>query len=202
MINLLPPDHKQAIRFARFNSTLVKWLSGIGIAAAGIAVITGGSLFYLRQDSSSLRTSIEHSKAELESRKEDATLQQAAEMSGNVKLAVDVLSNEVLFSKLLRQIGFALPAGTVLQSLSLTSDLGNTGIDLQIGSLDYETGTRAHVNLNDSSNGIFEKADLNSVTCETGTEEEEPSPYPCQVSIRALFMEENPFLFISKENDS
>lgn len=201
MINLLPPAQKQAIRYARYNSTLVRWISGLGIAAVGIGIITGGSMFYLKQDSSSLVSSIEQSKTELGDKKEQETLKRAADMSGNIKLAVDVLSSEVLFSKLLRQIGFALPTGTVLESLSLGSDIGSSGIDLEIGAVSYEAGSRAHANLNDAGNGIFEKADLITINC--GTENEEtPSPYPCKVSVRALFRQDNPFLFISTETPS
>lgn len=195
MINLMPTGKKQAIQYARRNTTLVKWLVGISLALVGIAAVTGGSLFYLRQDSATLKESIELSKKNLEDQKETDTLARAEEISSNLKLTVDVLSNEVLFSKLLQQIGLVMPPGTVLQSLSLTSNLASSGITLEIGAVDYETGSRAHVNLNDSSNGIFEKADLEDITCANATED---APYYCMVSIRALFTKDNPFLLINK----
>lgn len=193
MINLLPPARKESILYARRNASLVSWVLGVGIAGLGILAITGGSLFYLRQDSSTIRSSIEATQSDLAAQDEEAVLQRAEEMSGNLKLAVDVLSNEVLFSKLLQQIGLVMPRGTVLQSLSLTSDIASSGISLEISATDYQAGSQAHVNLNDPENGIFERADLENITCSN-----EDSAYPCLVSIRALFVKDNPFLLISK----
>lgn len=196
MINLMPTGQKQAILYARRNTTLVRWLIGISLALVGIAAVTGGSLFYLREDSATLKNSIDQSKASLIEQDEEATLARAEEISGNLKLTVDVLSNEVLFSKLLQQIGLVMPRGTVLQSLSLTSNIASSGISLEVGAVDYESGSRAHVNLNDSANGIFERADLEDITCSTNAED---APYFCLVSIRALFAKDNPFLLINKE---
>ncbi len=197
MINLLPTDKKQATAYARRNTATIKWLTGVGLALVGIVVVTGGSLFYLRQDSSVLKKSIEESKASLTAQNEEATLKRAQEMSGNLKLAVDVLSNEVLFSKLLQRIGLVMPSGTVLQSLSLTSDIASNGISLEIGASDYESGSRAHANLNDANNGIFEKADIEDITCSA---EPEAAPYYCLVTVRALFAKDNPFMLISEDN--
>lgn len=198
MINLLPTEQRKATLFARRNTTLVRWLIGILVATAGIAVITGGSLFYLKRDSTALKNEIDKTKAELVKQDEKKTLDRAEEMSGNLKLAVDVLSNEVLFSKLLQSIGEVMPPGTVLQSLSLTNDIASQGIDLEIGAIDYESGTRAHVNLNDSTNEIFERADLQTVKCDNQNEES-TSIYVCTASIRALFSSNNPFMLIGKE---
>lgn len=198
MINLLPTDQRKATLYARRNTTLARWLVGILAATAGIAVITGGSLFYLKQDSSALKENIDKTKAQLVAQNEKETLERVADMSGNLKLAVDVLSNEVLFSRLLQSIGEAMPPGTILESLSLTNNIASQGIDLEIGAINYQAGTTAHVNLNDSKNEIFERADLQSVTC---SDTEEGSIYVCTVSIRALFKSDNPFLLIN-EGDS
>jgi Tfp pilus assembly protein PilN len=196
MINLLPTEQRKATLYARRNTILVRWLTGILAATAGIAVITGGSLFYLKQDSSALRNDIDKTKADLVAQNEKETLERVEQMSGNLKLAVNVLSNEVLFSKLLQSIGLIMPPGTVLKSLSLTNNIASQGIDLEIGAISYETGTRAHVNLNDAENGIFDKADLQSVTC---NEADTETIYVCTVSIRALFKSDNPFLLIGKD---
>jgi hypothetical protein len=174
MINLLPTEQRKATLYARRNTILVRWLTGILAATAGIAVITGGSLFYLKQDSSALRNDIDKTKADLVAQNEKETLERVEQMSGNLKLAVNVLSNEVLFSKLLQSIGLIMPPGTVLKSLSLTNNIASQGIE----------------------NGIFDKADLQSVTC---NEADTETIYVCTVSIRALFKSDNPFLLIGKD---
>lgn len=195
MINLIPPAHRQAIYYGRLNTRLVSWAIGIAFAFLGLIIIIGGSLFYLKQDSSQIRSSINKSRESLAIQNEKETLDRVKEINDNLKLTVDVLSNEVLFSELLQHIGLVMPPGTVLEDLSLTNEVFGLGINLQASARDYETGTRVHVNLNDSSNGIFEKADLVSITCEDG---EQSSDYPCIVSVRALFMKDNPFLLIRK----
>ena len=105
MINLLPPGKRQSIAYARYNAVIVRWLVGLGAALTGIALVTGGSLFYLREDSKALKNSIDTMQATLVEQKEDETLRRAQDMSGNIKLAVDVLSNGVLFSQLLEEPG-------------------------------------------------------------------------------------------------
>lgn len=197
MINLMPPAQKQSIAYARRNTTIVKWLASISLALVGIAIITGGSLFYLRQDSSSLKSNIEQIQTDLKDQDETKTLARAQEIGGNIKLAVDVLSNEVLFSELLKSIGSVMPPGAVLQTLSLTSNIASSGITLEVSTVDYETGSLVHANFNDPANGIFEKADIEDITCSTNTEED--SDYPCTVSLRALFAKDNPFLLIGSE---
>lgn len=199
MINLLPPRKKQTIIYARRNTVIVRWLVGLGAALTGIALVTGGSLFYLRQDSKALKSSIETMQATLVEQKEDETLRRAQDMSGNIKLAVDVLSNGVLFSQLLEELTRILPSGTVLKNLSLTDNIASAGLSLEIGALDYEEGSKAHVNLNDPSNGIFQRADLEGIICDEN--DEESAPYICLVKIRALFTDNNPFLLISKESE-
>lgn len=200
MINLMPPAHKEAILYARRNSILMSWILGIGIAAAGILLVAGGGLFYLKQDTSSYRKSIEETKAELAAQDEAETLARVGEISGNLKLAVDVLSHEVLFSKLLQQIGEVMPQGTILQDLSITSNLSG-GLNLLIGATTYQAATQAQVNLADKSNNIFEEADIVSLTC---VAEDAPDPrYPCTASIRALFLKDNnPFLLLNQGQEA
>lgn len=191
MINLIPPAHKESVAFARRNSRLIGVMAGILVAVLGAAIITGGSLFYLKQDVAGVNQSIAQSKENLKNQEESATLERAKELNDNLNLAVDVLSNEVLFSELLREIGEIMPTGTVLEGISLTNQVFGLGIDLEIGARDYETGSRAYVNINDNSNKIFEKADLVNITCDNTVR---GSDYPCYASIRALFAKDNPFM--------
>jgi hypothetical protein len=196
MINLMPSDHKKAVMYARRNTFLIRWVMGVAIAAFGIIVVAGGGLFYLKQDIKSYQKSINETKTNLEAQKQTETLNRVSEISGSLKLVVDVLSSQVLFSELLPRIGEIMPAGTVLQNLNLSSGLQG-GIDLEIGAVSQQAGTQAQVNLADKSNGIFEKADIVTLNCTTLSD---GGPYPCQVSVRALFINgENPFLLLNKD---
>jgi len=114
------------------------------------------------------------------------------DISGSLKLVVQVLSREILFSTLIRQIGSAIPAKASLTGLSISKVTG--GIDLTAIASDYDTATQVQVNLKDPANKIFDKADIVNVTC-TGAAASDPA-YPCTVTIRAQFASNNPFLFI------
>jgi hypothetical protein len=186
MINLMPPEKKEVIWYARRNSILIKWVMGIAAAGLGILLVAAGGLFYLKQESKSFQRSIDETKKQLVSQNEEETLKRAEEMNGSLQLAVDVLSKEILFSKLLSRVGQLLPPGTVLENLNLTSELQG-GLDLSVGAVSYEAGVRAQVNLADPNNGIFDKADLGAVTCGS-----DPSAdYPCTASLRLLFSKDN-----------
>ncbi len=196
MINLMPPAQKEAILYARRNSLLIKWATGIAAAAAGLVLVTGGGLFYLKQDSKAYQESISQTKSHLAAQNEAEVISRAEEMSGNLQLVVGVLSNEVLFSKLLQAMGQILPAGTILESLTLSNTLEG-GIDLQIGASGFESGVRAQANLADPANKIFEKADIGEVSCPP----ESTDAYPCKVEVRALFAKDSsPFLKLNQES--
>jgi len=196
MINLMPPDKKEVIWYARRNSILIKWFLGIAVAGLGILIVAAGGLFYLDHESKNYQQSIDKTKVELIAQKEEETLKRAEEMKGSLQLAVDVLSKEILFSKLLSRVGQLLPPGTVLENLNLTNELEG-GLDLSIGALSYESGVRAQVNLADPENGIFDKADIGAVTCDS----QGLDAYPCVATIRLLFSKDNnEFLKLNQGN--
>lgn len=199
MINLMPPAQKEAILYARRNNFLIRWIVAILLAAVGIVVVAGGSLFYLSKDTKAYEEKNNETKAILAAQNETETLSRVSEISGSLKLVVDVLSSQVIFSELLPHIGEIMPSGTVLQDLSLNSQLKG-GIDLEIGAVSQQAAAQAQVNLSDRANGVFEKADINSLTCGVS---DEPTPYPCKVTIRALFINgENPFLLLNQGDDN
>ena len=194
MINLIPTDKKTSIAYARRNTIMLRWLSMVSLAVLGLAIIFGGSMFYLKQENKAYAQSIASTKKSLESQKEKETLDRVAEISGRLSLVVDVISREVIFSKLIPHIGALMPDGTVLQGLSLSRDTEG-GLDLSIGARDYISASQALVNLQSSDSLLFEGADANNVTCE-GIED---PVYKCVASIRAVIVKDNPFLFLNQE---
>lgn len=186
MINLMPPEKKDEILYARRNNMLIGWVIGIIGALFLIILLVSGGLFYIKQDTNRNVNAAQTIDAELKDKKQEEIIARVNELSGNLKLTVDVLSSEVLFSRLLTEVGQVMPPGTVLSSLTLSSELSG-GLDLQINSVDYESGVQAQLNLADEEDGLFEAADISSVSCDNS----EPSAYPCTSSIRVLFSEDN-----------
>lgn len=193
MINLLPPDIKQNVSFARRNTILVKWASVLMLAILGVVIISTAGFIYLRQTTNTQEIQLKQAQNELKAKKLEETQKHVQELSNSLKLVTQVLSREILFSKLITQIGSTMPANTSLSSLNIDKVEG--GIDLTAVSTDYNSATQIQVNLADPENKIFDKADLVSVNCNSGSSVD--PKYPCTVIIRALFAKNNPFLFIN-----
>jgi Tfp pilus assembly protein PilN len=193
VINLLPPDIKQNLVYARRNTEVRRWAIIFIISIAGVWIIVLGGLFYMQRTIHSYTDQRSKNQSVLNAQHMDQTQKQVSEISSSLELAVKVLSREVLFSNLIKQIGAVIPPNASLTNLSITQTQG--GIDLTAVATDYNTATQVQVNLQDPANKIFDKADILSISC-SGTNSANPR-YPCSVSIRAQFVKNNPFLFIN-----
>ena len=193
MINLLPTSTRENMLYARRNSVLLRWLFGLIIAMVGVSLIIASGMFYLTETTKSFEERTAEGKASLQAQDIDGTQAKVEEISSNVKLTTDVLSKEILFSKLIKQIGATLPANTALQQLQITDLRGS--VTLRALAIDFNSATQVQINLEDKSNKVFEKADIENIDCEP-----EPSTgiYPCLVQVKALFAQDNPFLYIEQ----
>jgi len=195
MINLLPPEIKRGYGYARRNVALRHWLIVIVISLVGLGVLGTYGLLTLHQSKADSTRQASSLQTKLDKEHLGQTNKLVGEMSDSLKLTVKVLSNEVLFSKLIKQIGAAMPNGAVLTGLTINTS--NTAIDLKAGATNYTTATQVQVNLSDPANKIFSKADLVNIDCNN-----QSNIYPCTVSIRALFGDNSPYLFVNQGNKS
>ncbi len=197
MINLLPPETKESFRYARLNMILLRWLAGITLGIIGIVIITSSGMVFLNQTITSASSSVNETQTLLKVDKLNDVKQQIRKISSNLKLMVAVLSREVLYSKLLKQIGAALPHGAVLTGINITQVQG--GINLQAATIDYHTATQIQINLQDPNNKIFSKADIVSIQCQSKSQiaDSFTRTYPCKAQYRVQFVSKNPFLFIN-----
>ncbi len=198
MINLLPPDVKKSTVYARRNTRLRKWSIALLISIFGIVGTVAVGQMYLHQSINSLAAQVQQGNENLKEQNLDETQKKVQELTDSLKLVTQVLQREILFSKLIVQIGGALPSGSILNSLSINKVQG--GLDLQAAAADYQTATQVQLNLQDPNNKIFEKADILNIQCAEATANTtDPlrSQYPCAVQIRALFAKNNTFSFIS-----
>ena len=195
MINLLPPDIKENYRFARRNRILARWVTAASLCLLGAGLLLGGGYLYLNQSIKTTQNQITDTANELESQHLNSVQQQVTSISNNLKLTVQVLSKEILFSELLKQLASVTPSNVILTNLSITQAQGS--VDIVAQTANYDAATQLQVNLADPKNQIFSKADIVGISCNnTGTGLS--SQYPCTATIRALFATNNPFLFINK----
>lgn len=190
MINLLPSGYKDNIAYARQNKALLNWALALLVSLVFIALIIGAGWLFMNQSINRQKAQAEAAQQQLKDEKIDETKARLDEISSNTKLVLQVLSREILFSKLLKQLGASLPAGTSLKSVQIDKFEG--GITLQAQAKTIEDATQIQVNLADPNNKIFQKADIESISCTPDNSE----GLPCTVQLRALFAEENPYVYI------
>jgi hypothetical protein len=195
MINLLPPEAKQSIAYARRNTQLARWVILVMSSFGGIAIVVVFGLLYMSQSISANQHQIADTQAQLKVQKLEETQKRVQDISSSLKLVLQVLSKEVLFSQLLKQTGAAMPPNTALMNLSINKLQG--GLDLQARAADDQAATQIQVNLEDPANKIFSKADIINIQCKGDATTPLDIKYPCVVTIRAQFAQNNPFLFIN-----
>lgn len=191
MINLLPPEEKANFLYARRNTQLRKWVFGLVFVLIGMFVFLAAGHVYIARATNRYQVQVDTARESLQSQNLEETEKRLQDLSNNLKLIVQVLSREVLFSKLIRQVGAVMPQGSVLSSIELSKVEG--GLDLSAEAKDYDTASRIQVNLQDPNNKLFEKVDIIQVSCAQNSE----TGYPCKVTLRALFSKNNPYLFIN-----
>ena len=199
MINLLPPETKHAYRYAVQNERLLKWVLALVIGLVGLGAIGTYGWVSLHQAIDTNTKSVNSLESTLTAEDLNGTETQVQTISNDFSLVVKVLSQEVLFSKLLKQIAAAMPQGANLTSLNISSTTKGSGLDITAESTDYTAATQVQVNLADPNNGIFSKADLVNISCGSSPTTNQINAYPCTVSLRAQFAANNQFLFINQK---
>lgn len=197
MINLLPPELKEEYVYGRRNVVLRRWAFAMAFGLAGVLVVAFGGLYVMEQSIRSYKGQVADSEKILKEQQLEETREEAKETTASIKLALDVLSKEILFSQLLTQIAKVVPANASLTDLSINKD--QDSIELKAVATDYDSATQFQVNLQDPANQIFQKADIQTISCSGSGSNPR---YPCSVTIKALFSKDNRFLFINKQGAS
>ncbi|MGH7240700.1 MAG: PilN domain-containing protein, partial [Candidatus Saccharimonadales bacterium] len=168
MINLLPPAVKQDYVYGARNTTLLRWSFAFAGGLVGLALIATFGLATMQNSAASYQKQVNIAQQQLTAQNLSGVENQVKELSGNFKLVVDVLSKEVLFSQLLKQIATVIPDNAILTGLNINQTSG--GIDLTAAAKDYNTATQLQLNLEDPNNKIFSKADIISISCSTSAQ--------------------------------
>ena len=200
MINLLADKLKADFRYGKRNVALLSWMIGCLIAIVGVGIIASYGLIKVHQTKSSYNHQISVIEKQLNSEHVATTESTVKNISNTLKLAVKVLSNELLFSKLIQQIGAAMPSGAVLTALNINLASSGSGLDLSAGATNYQAATQAQINLASPTNGIFSKVDIVSINCSGSNSAN--AAYPCLVQLRAQFKSTNQYLYINQGKSS
>ena len=194
MINLLPEQLKKDYTYARRNKVLRKYILISIIGSVGLMLIATFGLILYKNSWNNNQSQINSITNKLNSENISSTNTQITNFSDTFKLVTKVLSQEILFSKMITSIGAAMPTGTALTGLSINNT--STGINLTADASSYNTATQIQVNLSDPSKGLFKNVDIISIN-NSGSTGNNNLPYT--VSLRALFNNTNQFLLINQK---
>ncbi len=195
MINLLPTEQKHQLLYAKRNRSLLHWCMAAGIAIAGIGGMVVFGQLYIAKAEENMQNTVENTTARITSAALESSNKEYESLASGVKTVVQILQKQLLFSQLVPKIGSVLPDGAVLTGLTLTS--GDVALDLQIETTSANTASQTQVNFADPKNQLFDKADIVSISCE----DEGDDPYPCNLSMRALYKSDASFLFLNSLKD-
>jgi len=121
MINLLPPDLKEQIRFAKMNQMALRYLRVIIGVAIVIGVIFAGALYLVRQQAGSAVSSAASSQQTINSL--NSTVIPEAQDAANRLTAIQyVQSTQTHFSQVIANLAGVLPQGVSIDSLTLNGD--------------------------------------------------------------------------------
>lgn len=195
-VNLLPPEIKSDIVFARRNAMLKNWIIASIIGVIGIVLVLAAGHFFISRSTATWQKQVSTMRTQLSAQKQDEVQKQVTSIGDSVKLTLQVLQKQVFFSKLVTQVGAIMPDGTTLDSLTINSTQG--GIDLTAKATNYQTATQVQLNIIDPEKRLFEKADIINTTCALDPKDLTSSinrQYPCKITIRAVFAKDNTFQY-------
>jgi Tfp pilus assembly protein PilN len=161
MINLLPDEAKKEIRAARVNIILIRYIVVILLAFVFLVLLLAGSYVVLTQTKVSAQQTIDSNdtKAAVFS----STKAQVDALSSGLVETKSILDQEVLYSNVLMNIGQQMPAGTVIDKITLDAT-SFTGTPLTLKA--YAKTTAAAVALREKfqSSPIFTAVNFESVS--------------------------------------
>ena len=131
MINLLPDDTKVQLRAARTNVLLVRYILVIFLAFAFAMLILVGAYFLLNLNKASAQQIIDANDTKAGVYSDTKT--QVDALSAKLAEAKGLLDQELLYSKALENIGQQVPAGTIIDKISLdATSFNGTAMTLKV----------------------------------------------------------------------
>lgn len=130
MINLLPDDIKKELHAARMNVSLIRLLFVIILATVFLLAVFGVSYMSLMNAQATAQQVID-----LNDTKSEAYASTKAELdtlNSNLAGSKTILDQEVLYSRLLSQLGQTMSNDTIIDTLSLTTSSVGIPIDLKV----------------------------------------------------------------------
>jgi Tfp pilus assembly protein PilN len=146
MINLMPYDTKKQTAAARLNVMLLRFVVILGFAAGFL--VMASSVTYLLLSNSKAELEKQQLKIDLSS---NPIQKRATDFRNNLTISRSVLDRQISYGRIVMEVGKIMPAGTILDSLSVNDGSFGTTTTLKILSTSADNETRLKQNVEGSS---------------------------------------------------
>lgn len=179
MINLLSEDSKANIKAARTNTILLRYSGIIVLAAIFLFTVLYVSYSVLQDTMNSAEQQI--SNNDVESSVYNETKQQINNLSSQLSTAKSILDSEVLYSKVLVQLGQIMPAGAIIGELNL-SESSFSGSPVELVAYAQSSTAAAQLQQTLQGSSLFTQAELQSTSDTEGIDN-----YPVKITFSVIF---------------
>ena len=121
MINLMPPDLKEQIRFAKLNRVVLHYMWVVVAVVLVLAGIFGGAYYLIVAQTNAIASDVATKQGEITSQR-SALLPKAQDASERLSAIKFVQDTQTKFSLLISDLVKVLPQGVKLENLSLTGN--------------------------------------------------------------------------------
>lgn len=175
MINLLPPDDKKQLVASRTNSLLLRYSILLGVFVVVLAIEIVGMTFVVDLGKSQNEAVIQEN--EVKTAGYAATRQKAEAFRSNLATAKYILDKQVPYTTLIFALAGSLPAGAVIDTLSIDPAAFGTPTTLTVNTTSYQKAidvknSLQNAKVNDTT-PLFTSVSFQSVTAS-----ESASNYP------------------------
>ena len=129
MINLLPPEHKEQLKYSRYNVSVVRYVLLVILVTACMSAILFTSSLFAKRQVSDLENQIEQQQLLLSDF--DATLDEAKKINSKINTASDVFANESNFISFLEELEQVIPSFARLTSIELSHAADTSGTEAE-----------------------------------------------------------------------
>lgn len=177
MINLLPTNDKRQLQAARTNNLLIRYNILMLAVLVFLGLAIGVTFVYLNTVKANSQSVIEGNAARVS---DYASVQKEAnQFRANLATAKQILSHEVTYSNVVLEIAALLPAGVVLQNLSLDANTFGTPITLIANTKSYDSA----IALKNSFQASPLFSDVHFTTIASTTAGDAAAQYPVTVNL-------------------
>ncbi|HVQ44041.1 MAG TPA: PilN domain-containing protein [Candidatus Saccharimonadia bacterium] len=163
MINLLPPDQKEQIRYAKLNRIAIVYVRTSVAVAVVLGVIFAGSLYLLHQQTTAVANDVAEKQATIAALNKTFT-PKAKDASDRLAAIKYVQVSQTRFSSVVADIAKVVPQGVSIDSMTLTGD-DKTAVRITVTAASY-AGALAFRNALITSPRIA-NADLETISSNT-----------------------------------